>query len=48
MQAINLAFVPNDYQVLVMNLASIPWNMFISYMHLRQETSDKEKDKKEE
>jgi len=31
-QSINLTMVPSDYSVLVMNIASIPWNMFVSYM----------------
>merc|ERR1719206_1022262 len=30
-QFINIGFVPKPYNVLVINMASVPWNMYVSY-----------------
>lgn len=30
-QIINIGYMPDQYKVLVINFASIPWNMYVSY-----------------
>mmetsp|Transcript_9081 Transcript_9081/g.14804 ORF Transcript_9081/g.14804 Transcript_9081/m.14804 type:complete len:198 (+) Transcript_9081:41-634(+) len=38
-QVINIAFVPVQHKVLVLNLASIPWNVYISYSVSKQQSA---------
>merc|ERR1719411_1773872 len=41
-QIANIGYVPAEYQVLVINVASIPWNMYVSYSVSKQEKGEKE------
>merc|ERR1712154_68864 len=42
-QFVNIGYIPNEYKVLVINLASIPWNMYVSYSVSKQEQAEKQK-----
>eukprot|EP01084_Bolivina_argentea_P038980 72049_1 len=41
-QIINIGYIPEKYQILVINMASIPWNIYVAYSISKQAAKKKE------